>query len=332
MPDDYGYINARVRVMHSGLVTKKLEDAMNAASYGEFLRVLSESSLAPDLGEATAAGAGLTQLDAALSKNFFNTAQKIVGMGTGSAGKDIGLLFARYDLQNLKAVARGKIGGRSSDDILANLTPAGSLKPAVLQALAGTADVANLMGVAGLNASPLAPAFRKAAQALTANNNLLEFEVALDQAYYNTAIKQADSGVLKDYLRREVDAANLLTAMKLKVSNTAQNLESYFVKGGKEVNLARFEQIVGGNGGLDGLNAFAKLSETADLGSAETAVRQIMLENAKKAYIGDALGIGVVLGFLKEKEQEVALARLIGRAKFYNVPTDVIKKEVGRGA
>lgn len=76
MPDDYGYINARVRVLHSGLVTKKLEEAMNAASYSEFLRVLSESSLAPDLGEATAAGAGLPQLDAALSRSFYNTAQK----------------------------------------------------------------------------------------------------------------------------------------------------------------------------------------------------------------------------------------------------------------
>ncbi len=332
MPDDYGYINARVRVMHSGLVTKKLDEAINAASYSEFLRILSETSMSADLGDATASGAGLPQLDAALSRNFFNTAQKIVGMGTGSAGKDIALLFARYDLLNLKAVARGKIGGRSPEEILANLTPAGSLKPVVLQALASASDIGNLAGVAGVNASPLSSAFRKAAQALTADNNLLEYEVALDQAYYNTAIKGADSTVLKDYLRREVDGANLLTAMKLKASGANANSDLYFVKGGKEVNQARFDQIVSGNGGLEGLTAFARVSETTDLGQAENAVRSVMLENAKKAYTGDALGIGVVIGFLKEKEQEVALARLIARAKFYNVPTDVIKKEVGRGA
>lgn len=332
MPDNYGYINARVRAMHAGLITQKLDDAVNASSYAEFLRLLSESSIGADLGEATASGAGLSQLDSSLTRNFFNTAQKVVGMADGVSGGDIALLFARYDLLNLKAVARGKIGGRSGDEIYANLVPAGSLKPAVLQALANVPDVGNLIGVAGMNASPLAMAFRKAAQNLTANGNLLEFEIALDQAYYETALKKADSSILKDYLRREVDAANILTALKLKASTVPEKLEGYFVKGGKEINQGRFEQITAGNGGMEGLNAFARLADTTDLGQAENTIRQILLETAKKLYVADALGIGVVIGFLKEKEQEIALARLIARAKFYNVPTEVIKKEVGRGA
>ena len=332
MPDNYGYINARVRAMHSGLITQKLDEAVSASSYAEFLRLLSESAIGADLGEATASGAGLPQLDAALSKNFYNTAQKIVGMADGASGRDIALLFARYDVLNLKAVARGKIGGRSGEEIYANLSPAGSLKPMVLQALANTADVGNLAGVAGINASPLAGAFRKAALQLTSDQNLLEFEVALDQAYYQTIFKNADSSTLKDYLRREIDGTNILSALKLKASGASSSLEKYFVKGGKEINPQQFEQIVAGSGGMENLNAFARLSESPDLGTAETNIRNIMLETAKKLYVSDALGIGVVIGFLKEKEQEVALARLIGRAKYYNVPTDVIKKEVGRGA
>jgi V/A-type H+-transporting ATPase subunit C len=331
MPDNYAYINARIRAMHASLVTEKLEDTLNAASYGEFLRLLAESNLGPDIGEATAAGAGLPQLDAALSRNFFHTAQKVVGMADGASGRDIALLFARYDLLNLKAVARGKVGGRNAADITASLLPAGSLKPAVLEALANATDLNALNGVAGLNASPLASAFRKAVNALAANGELLDFEVALDQAYYTTALQTASSQTLKDYLRREIDAANLLTALKLKAQGRSENLDAYFIPGGREVSRTRFDQITSGSGGLDGLNAFPGLAENADLASAETIVRGALLDYAQRLYTSDALGIGVVIGFLKDKEREVALTRLIARGKFYNVPTDTLRREVGSG-
>lgn len=331
MPDNYAYINARIRAMHSGLITEKLEETLSASSYGEFLRILAESNLGADIGEATAAGAGLPQLDAALSRNFFSTAQKVVGMADGSSGRDIALLFAKYDLLNLKAVARGKIGGRSAGEITPSLLPAGSLKPSTLEALAQTTDLNALAGVAGLNASPLALAFRKAVAGLAVSNNLLDFEVALDQAYYATALKEASSDTLKDYLRREIDGANILTALKLKAQGRTENLEPYFIAGGREVSKSRFEQIASGTGGLEGLNAYAGLSDNIDLSSAETIIREALLKGAKRLYTSDALGIGVVIGFLKDKEREVALTRLIGRAKYYNVPAETLRREVGNG-
>ena len=331
MPDNYAYINARIRAMHSGLITEKLEETMNASSYGEFLRILAESNLGADIGEATAAGAGLPQLDAALSRNFFSTAQKVVGMADGSSGHDIALLFAKYDLLNLKAVVRGKIGGRSPNEITPSLLPAGSLKPSTLEALAQTTELNALAGVAGLKASPLALVFRKAVANLAVSNNLLDFEVALDQAYYITALKEASSDTLKNYLRREVDGANILTALKLKAQGRTSNLDAYFIAGGREVDKVRFEQIASGTGGLEGLNAYAGLSANTDLSSAETIIREALLSGAKRLYTSDALGIGVVIGFLKDKEREVALTRLIGRAKYYNVPAETLRREVGNG-
>jgi V/A-type H+/Na+-transporting ATPase subunit C len=331
MPDNYAYINARIRAMHARLVTEKLEETMQAASYGEFLRILSESNLGADLGEATAAGAGLPQLDAALSRNFFNTAQKVVGMADGESGRDIALLFARYDLLNLKAVVRGKIGGRGAADIIPSLLPAGSLKPSVLEGLANVPELNGLVGVAGLAATPLASAFRKAVSKLAGDNDLLAFEVALDQAYYTTALSQASSGVLKDYLRREVDGTNILTALKLKAQGRTENLEGYFIAGGREVSKSRFDQIANGSGGLEGLRAYSGLSDSSDLSASETVVRGVLLDNANRLYASDALGIGVVIGFLKDKEREVALARLIARGKYYNVPTETLRREVGNG-
>ncbi len=331
MPDNYAYINARIRAMHADLVTQKLEETMNAASYGEFLRLLSESNLGADLGEATASGAGLPQLDAALSRNFFNTAQKVVGMADGTSGRDIALLFSRYDLLNLKAIVRGKVGSRSAEDIIPSLLPAGSLKPSVLEGLANVPELNGLVGVAGLSSSPLAAAFRKAVAKLAGDNDLLSFEVALDQAYFETVLTQASSGVLKDYMRREVDGANILTALKLKAQGRSENLDLYFIVGGREINKTRFNQIATGSGGLEGLRTFSAVSDAADLSSAETTVRAILLRNAKRLYTSDALGIGVVIGFLKEKEREVAVARLIARGKYYNVPAETLRREVGGG-
>ena len=332
MPDNYGYINARLRAMHGKLLSSKLEEAISASSYQEFLRVLSESSMGADLGDATAQGAGLPALDRAVSRNFYNTAQKIVGMADGEAGREINALFARYDLGNLKAIARGKLAARSAADIEGSLLPAGTLKPAVLQALAAAPDLASLNGVVGLAGSPLAGAFRKAVAQLIASNDLLAFEVTLDQAYYTEALAQASSDTLRNYLRREVDGANILTALKLKAQGRTLNLDGYFIKGGREVDANRFNQIAQGSGGLEGLRAFAAVTDAPDLGAAESAVRAVILKEAKGLYAADALGPGVVIGFLKEKENEIAVTRLIARGKYYNVPAETLRKEVGRGA
>ncbi len=330
MPDDYGYINARVRVMHGKLLSSKLDEALQAESYSEFLRVLTETDLGPDLGEATAAGAGLKELDAALSRNFFSTGQKLARLGDGASGRDIGLLLARYDLGNLKAIARGKLAGRAPEEIEASLVPAGTLRPSTLSQLAASNDLGSLAQNLNVVGHPLSNAFRKAVAQLAVDGDLLAFEVALDQAYYAEALKQS-SDTLRNYFKREIDGANILTALKLKAQDRSLDIERYFLKGGKEVNLERWNQIATGAGGLAGLSAFSGLADGANLGQAEAVVRAVMLKEAKRLYAGDSLGIGVVIGYLKEKENEVSLARLIARGKYYNVPAETLRNEVGRG-
>jgi V/A-type H+/Na+-transporting ATPase subunit C len=330
VPDDYGYINARVRVMHSKLLSSKLEEALSAESYGEYLRVLTETDLAPDLGDATAQGAGLNELDKALSRNFFGVAQKLAGLGDGNAGREIGLLLSKYDLLNLKAIARGKFSGRGSDEIEKSLIPAGTIKPAVLSGMAAAPDLGSLAQNLNVVGHPLANSFRTAVAQLAGDNDLLAFEVSLDQAYYSEALKRS-SDTLTGYFKRDIDGANIMTALKLKAQGISSNFERYFVAGGKEVSSDRFAQIASGSGGLDGLAAFAGLSEISDLGQAESVVRTVLLKDAKRLYTSDALGVGVVIGFLKEKENEVALTRLIARGKFYGVPNETLRKEVGNG-
>ena len=336
---DYGYINARVRAMKSQLVTSRLDEALNASSYAEFLRVLSETSLAEDMGEATAPGAGLLELDRSVSRNFFNTAQKLSRLANGPAGEDIALLLARYDVQNVKAVARGKLTNRPPEEIEASLYPAGNLRPAELTRLAREPDLTSVISALALSVNPLSNVFRRALAALAANGDLLAFEVTLDRGYYSRVLARAHSRVLRTFTRRELDAANILTAAKLQArGDKGVNPDEFFVTGGVEFTRARFAEALSGNGGLEGLSAFRDLGDLNDGSSApslravETGVRNATNHLAQNLFLSDSHGIGVVIGFLREKERETALIRLIGRGKVYGVPAETLHREVGRGA
>lgn len=332
MPSDYGYINARLRGMHGRLLTDRLPEALAAGSYAEFLRMLAESDLGADLGEATAEGAGLAELDRAVSRNLYSTARRILGFADGAPGRDIGLLLGRYDLQNLKTIARGKSSGRETAEIEANLLPAGTLKPGVLATLAAAPDLTAVAAALGLTGHPLARAFRAAAAGFAADRDLLALEVALDRAFFDEALERAGSDTLRGFLRHEVDGANLLSALKLRAQGVAADPERYFVRGGREFSRERFARAAAGEGGLEGLGFFADAAGATTLGEAESAVRRALLREARRLYAADALGIGVTIGYLREKENELALVRLIARGKYYGVPAETLRREVGGGS
>ena len=118
---------------------------------------------------------------------------------------------------------------------------------------------------------------------------------------FRSALKRS-SDTLTGYFKRDIDGANIMTALKLKAQGISSNLDRYFVAGGKEVSRERFAQIAAGTGGLDGLSAFSSLSETSDLGQAESVVRNVLLKDAKRLYTSDALGIFAAERFAGEND------------------------------
>jgi len=74
--------------------------------------------------------------------------------------------------------------------------------------------------------------------------------------------------------------------------------------------------------------AYKRVADTASLAEAEAVIRSVLDEDARK-LARDPLGIGVVLDFLRRKEQEAARLRLLARGKYYGVPKDAIVKELG---
>ncbi|MFC5847033.1 V0D/AC39 family V-type ATPase subunit [Deinococcus petrolearius] len=323
MPDDYAYINTRVRVMRTKLLDgRALDAALAAGSYQEFLRVLAETDLAPQMRETTAEGAGLPELDRALSQNLFATSQRVLNFADGDAKREIQALLMRWDLVNLKTVARGIVSGRGAEAIMHNLVPGGTIKPAALQTAAQSTDLPSAAAAIAVSGHPLAGAMRAGASAYAASSRLLDLEVALDQGYYRHALNVARNTSLRRYLSREIDVTNALTARSARGQALDPNL---FVAGGT-LNAGGFGRLGGGDAG--GSSDIAAILEAPGLEEAEGAARVALDNAARNASAGDPEGVGVILDFLRRKEIEIAKLRLIGRGKFYNLPTEGLRREV----
>lgn len=322
MNNPYGYINGRVRMMRTALVdARNLDETANSVNYQEFLRQISETPLREDLGDATAQGAGLAQLDEALSRNYLKAIAHLRSIAVGQPAREIESLLLRYDLQNVKTLVRGVLNGRSADDIVAGLIPAGTIPWTVLQGAAQSADVASLAQTLAVAGGKLGQILRSAVS--SGASNLLDLEVALDQGYYRAVLAGVRGTHVRRYFTREIDVRNLLIARQLR--GGAANVR-YFIPGGRDVTESDFLRLAGGD------NAVAAdlqpIVEAADLGTAEAVARRLLDEASRNVAMADALGPGVALDYLRRKEQEIARLRLIGRAKFYGLSKDELAKEL----
>ncbi|CAA9565721.1 MAG: V-type ATP synthase subunit C [uncultured Truepera sp.] len=340
MPSDFGYINARVRGLKAKLLGDEFyNDALGGSDFRAFLSSFAQTSYSREFDEAQARyGGELRTVDEALARNFYTTTRTLLNVSDGLPERLLKLLLLRYDLGNLKTIARAKSAGRGADEVQAGLLPAGELKPAVLDSIAQASDLPAAAQAVAVTGHPLGPAFTRAVARYSSDGDLYELELSLDRAYYEALSEEVDKGGFPDdfkrYIQREVDATNIRTALKLRGSGDGADapaqVEAVFIKGGKEVRRTTFDALLSGD--TQGLSSttFAEVAETDNLSRAEEALRGGLDRQARKLALRDPLGVGVVLNYLRLKETETARLRLLARGKFYGVPRGQLEQELGR--
>lgn len=335
MPSDFGYINARVR----GLKAKLLGDEFYAAAlgdsdFGAFMSSFSQTAYSREADEAQARyGSELRAVDDALARNFYTTTRSLLNVADGLPERLLQILLLRYDLGNLKTIARAKSAGRDPEEIEAGLLPAGELKPAVLETIAQASDLPAAAQVVAAAGHPLSGVFTRAVAKFSSDDDLYDLELTLDRAYYQFIAEAARKGGFpadfRRYIKREIDATNIRTALKLRDAEGVDS-EALFIKGGKEVQRSVFDAFMGGDTQALASTSFAEVGEAETLSGAEEAVRESLDRNARQLYFRDPLGVGVVLHYLRLKENETARLRLLARGKFYGVPRNRLEQELGR--
>ncbi len=341
MPD-FAYINARVRAMRSRLLDPgRMEELLGAPSFDAFLAGLNNTPYGRELQEALARYRGIQAVDAALARNFSATTQKIRKFGDGKPKALIEALLLRWDLSNLRAVLRGKHTGRSEEEIMESVMPAGLLTEVALRELARQPDIPAVAGTLEAMEHPFALPLAEGLRDYLEGHDLLGLEMHVGRYYAEHVLSVARGGghnetILRELVQAEMDALNVKTAVKLVRLDEPLGLETrrrFFVPGGAIVTEEIFLLLTTPETAEQGWRALGAhgfpLQEPREaLTEFEKTLDLLLARGTARLYLRDPLGIDVVVGYLALKYNEVVNLRLIARSKMLGIPRDLVRREM----
>jgi len=345
---DYDYLNARVRAMGARLLPSGFfEQALAVDSPAALAEALTNSDYAQDLAESAGAPRGATAVEAALRRNLFRTLRKVRAMAPDKPQRLLTIQVNRWDVDNIRAIVRGKAVGAEAQDIMAGVLPAGEFTEAQLRELAAQPDViavADTLMTWGYDfASELREAVREHAEPL----DRPAIEVALDRAYFDWALAELDPEdeaqlTLLDLIRQQIDLANLLMVLRT-VRERERGRESSGpqpIRGGSLAarvmtqmdECAKLEDVFEIAGGTYFAPAIEKgilaFGETGRLALMERFLEMVVVGAGCKLFRSAPLGAGVAIGYIWRKYNEFVNLRIVLRGKTYSVPVNTIREEL----
>jgi vacuolar-type H+-ATPase subunit C/Vma6 len=352
---DYDYGNARLHVMKSRLLSRRELDALaETGSLQGLIAALTKTVYQKSVEAALTRAAGMQCIDEALRSDLVNTVGKIRGFYMESAGKMVAIALRTYDIHNLKAILRGLSNNVPAGDILTVLLPVGELSMSTLRELAqlnNPRQAIDLLGSMGLAfAWPLLNI-----RAEFPGAESFEMELAFDKWYYEEARQtlrsETDMAAPLSYaLALEADLTNVLTVLRfaqiprerdlLRDRLGTDEIKSLFIGPGRLpfellANASRQETVQTAIETLSGtllepalrvgLEMYAHSNRLSDI---ERKLMHYRLEWMAGQITKDPLGIGVVLGYVALKVNEVGNIRWITQGINLGLKADAIRAEL----
>ena len=214
--DDYGYLNTRVKGMHSRLLDKGFyERLLGCKSLREMINMLGETPYAAELEEYASIGdPDMDNIEAALMHNLTKTFRVLLGFMKGAPRNLTTVLLSRWDVLCIKSILRGKSIGAPNNEIISSLIPAGELEFVSLKHLVNESPSINAV------IDTMLVWELPYAKPLQGKDNVLQMELALDQFYYEQVFKKlkgrsSNTKMLKRLMGVEVDMSNIITLLRL---------------------------------------------------------------------------------------------------------------------
>jgi ATP synthase A1 C subunit len=346
---DFDYGNPRLRAMKARLLTAHdLESMASSTSLEALVAALSKTPYQEKIKEALSHAHGIECIQLALRLDLLKLTTLLQTYYPGKAGNAIATLLWHYDIQNIKAILRGLTLMLPTDDILSALLPAGVISEAVLHRLAHSANVGEALNTIITLQLPFSSSILKSISAGELSDPKT-LEAALENWYFTYALEQTDrvsredAKILRQYFQFQADHENLSLVLRV-VGNSVQaerleqKLNELMVHSGS-LSLKFYKDILKQEN-LD--QAVALCSKTAYYSALQTGLQKTKLtgkrsqmEDALRLYLLDwavklipehPLGIGVPLGYLTLKRNEVRNLRWISLGILAGMPAaDIVE-------
>jgi V/A-type H+-transporting ATPase subunit C len=285
-------------------------------------------------------------MEEALRKETAGTFTRILSIARGDEGeKFVRLLLARWDVQNIKTILRGKAMHVPPAEILECLVPAGDLDEAALAELLKQPDV---RGVIDLLATWRIRFARPLTLALAEFNEIRDpsvLEYALDRFSCESSLEALrdesdDDGIMREMVRSEIEVINLKTAFRLiRDGIPAEEARAILIDGGRSPDTERVLSLIG-TGSVEAavkmlegtpyafLSATPAASVKAGISAYEKELDRYLLGRGVSHFLKDPLSIAFTIGFYWAKLAEMTNLRIIARCRTAGMTDREIREEI----
>ncbi|MEW6035914.1 MAG: V-type ATPase subunit [Candidatus Micrarchaeota archaeon] len=338
----YGYSNARVKAM-KGLLLKSgfLDEMIRVGTIESMVELLQRTGYKADLSGASVSYGGSALIETAASKNFSRTVRKLIRITPKSDRGALQALLIRYDLLNLKTLMHAKRAKKSYDDVRPYLFEVGGLSEddfrRIMKADEGSltrelrrTDIGQkmlMMGTGQLNRQ-MKETFTNALRSL---DTFMQMEAVIDAYIYVfmdealAAIGGKEAASIREILRREIDAKNIMIVERLKRHSVPrEKITGSLIRGGTLP-----DSLIGRIIDAKDLQAVAALARPkfqklelrgTGLADLEIAFEKSIAAQKVLSFHRAMLSIGVIIGFLLLKEEELNNLRKIAKGKEFRIP------------
>ncbi len=180
----------------------------------------------------------------------------------------------------------------------------------------------------------------------TRDLSILELE--LDKYFYSHALRKTKKGsinakLVRDIIIAEIDVTNIITLLRIQDAELdEEEVKDLFIPGGREIDFGTFmslSKLKDVEGVIENLKntSYGKMLDKAILKFMETGListLQRVLEEGLvhltivKIFKGDQLTIGITIGYIWAKWNEVVNLRIILRGKFMGMTNDIIRNSL----
>lgn len=345
---EYDYLNARIKGMHSNLLTREFyEQILVSQGTAPLVDALLSSSYSPHIREALERDKSVSGIEWGLRRNLFETFEKIRALATTKPRRLLSIQFHMWDTQNIITIIRGKAAELLPEEILTGVFPAGELGDVELEELAAEKNVKTVIDALTVWNFPFAFELHKVIRKHAGELNCAFIESEFMRIFFawaldNLAGEDEDHHLLRNHFRNQIDLVNVKNVLWVISQSQAGTRPDPIVPipGGRITTrmLSAIEKSSSLEASFEilaetyfrraidrGILAFG---ESRRLAVMERSFDIEIVQMGCKMFRADPLGIGVPMGYIWRKYNEFINLRILLRDNSFSKPAPAIREEL----